>query len=96
MMAEEIERKVIELIVGERIRQDVKWGEQNHPDLYWLGILMEEVGEVAKAVIEKAANVREEKCAKEVVHLELVQVAAVAVAWLECIERSEQLDKEDE
>lgn len=42
-------------------------------------VLLEEVGEVARAVLESdAANV----------HQELVQVAAVAVAWLESHERA--------
>lgn len=38
--------------LNERRRQDAKWGEQNHNDYYWLGILTEEVGEAAKALIE--------------------------------------------
>jgi len=62
----------------ERNAQDKKWGEQNHTDLYWLGVLMEEVGEAAKALIEgKFAHAR----------VELVQCAAVCVAWIECIDR---------
>lgn len=64
---------VLLAVAGERARQDAKWGEQNHDDLYWLGILTEEVGEVARATIEGTAN-----------HAEIVQVAAVAVAWIEC------------
>jgi NTP pyrophosphatase (non-canonical NTP hydrolase) len=63
-------------IMEERKRQDDKWGEQNHPDLYWLGILMEEAGELAKDIIE-GKNPKKE----------LVQVAAVALAWLEAIDR---------
>ena len=65
----------------ERNAQDAKWGEQNHPNLLWLGILGEEFGEVSKALIEgdPIDHVREE----------LVQVAAVCVAWLECLERNE-------
>jgi len=60
----------------ERDRQDDKWGEQNHEDLYWLGILMEEVGEVSKALIDGAPLAASAK--------EVVEVAAVAVCWLEC------------
>lgn len=63
----------------ERQKQDEKWGEQNHGDLYWLGILVEEVGELSKEIIE-GRDCREE----------LVQTAAVAVAWLECIQRREE------
>jgi NTP pyrophosphatase (non-canonical NTP hydrolase) len=73
-------KKNIELLIdSERIAQDQKWREQNHNDLRWLAILMEEVGELSKEILEgksslKAAN-------------ELVQVAAVTIAWLEAIER---------
>jgi hypothetical protein len=65
-------------IQAERARQDKKWGSQNHDDLYWLGILMEEVGEVAQHVIEGRDPYNNH---------ELVEVAAVAVAWLEAINR---------
>ena len=69
---------VIVTIITERDRQDAKWGEQNHDDLYWLGILLEEVGETAKALIEfDSAKAREE----------LIHTVAVGVGWLECIER---------
>jgi len=63
----------------ERDRQDKKWGEQNHDDLYWLGILMEEVGEVAKAIIQHDH--------KEHIREEIIQTTAVAIAWLECMDR---------
>lgn len=64
------------LILNERKRQDRKWGIQDHSDLYWLGILMEEVGEVAKDLVELKDP-----------QVEVVQVAAVALAWLERKER---------
>ena len=68
--------KAVELIRLERSRQDAKWGEQRHMPLYWLAILMEEVGELAKVILENdALGMRHE----------LVHVAAVAVAWLECL-----------
>ena len=87
----------------ERRRQDRKWGEQNHPiavardihrhtdemkfwkrvndwrnrtgQLTWDGILLEEV-------YEALSEVDPEK-----IRAELVQVAAVAVAMIECIDR---------
>ncbi len=87
-------------VLEERLRQDRKWGEQNHPDRpdhasgpemagevehvgrwaleegpSWAAILLEEVGEA----------VAEEDTAK--LRAELVQVAAVAVAWIEAIDR---------
>lgn len=69
---------IFELIRAERERQDKKWGSQRHlPNYTWSAILTEENGEVAKATLEKdTANLKEE----------LVQVAAVAVAWLEALE----------
>jgi NTP pyrophosphatase (non-canonical NTP hydrolase) len=63
----------------ERNRQDYKWGEQNHPNLFWLSILAEEFGEIGKSINEKDfCNMKSE----------IVQTAAVCVAWLECLERN--------
>ena len=93
---------VLDLIRTERMRQDRKWGEQNHNDYYWLGILTEELGEAAKALIEGAITAyapedfpdKNVKCHyvrqrndTAALEKELVQVAAVAVAWLEAIRR---------
>lgn len=65
----------------ERDKQDQKWGEQNHDGFKWLAILGEEVGECNKAFLEgDLKNFREE----------LIQVAAVAVAIIESIDRAEQ------
>ncbi len=88
-------------VMNERISQDKKWGEQNHPDgtgrrcdesnaenrrlecekakaageLSWREVLAEEVAEVFAETDE--AKLR----------AELVQVAAVAVAWIEALDR---------
>lgn len=48
-------------------------------DAYRLGVLIEEVGEVGKAVHEEEGD--------EALYIELVQVAAVASAWAEGIYR---------
>jgi hypothetical protein len=105
-------------VSGERRRQDAKWGQQNHPDMWpeyadyyraeysvkadfwkqtntervlqanaagtpsdrnaaWDGVLLEEVYEALAE--EDAAKIR----------AELVQVAAVAVNWIEAIDRRE-------
>lgn len=73
--------EVLNEVASERARQDARWGEQNHEDLVWGAILGEEVGEVSQAMLEdrfgRGGNLREE----------LLQVAAVAVAWVECIDR---------
>lgn len=73
-------------IKDERERQDKKWGEQNHAPIEWCAILGEEVGEVNKAALEdhfshgkmNLKNYREE----------LIQVAAVAIAMIECLDRN--------
>jgi hypothetical protein len=93
--------RVLQAVLAERIRQDAKWGEQNHPDntgstfyakravaarrncqlaadagmTAWDLVLLEEVHE-ALAESDPAA-----------LRTELVQVAAVAVAWVEAIDR---------
>lgn len=71
--------KVDRLIHDERRRQDEKWGWPNaglagHDNDVKYRILGEEVGEVAHALNEQdIANL----------HEELIQVAAVCIAWLE-------------
>jgi hypothetical protein len=93
---------VLDDVLDERLRQEAKWGEQNHPDgteasdsrirfaekckqhcheearagtLTWLDILQEEVAE-ARAESDPSK-----------LRAELVQVAAVAVTWIEAIDR---------
>lgn len=79
---------VLDDIAAERRSQDQKWGpvEDNlHLVSNALGVLMEEVGEVAKAQMEDGFLSDE-------LRTELVQVAAVAAAWVELIDlRREEL-----
>ena len=65
-----------EEVKRERKRQIEKWGVQSHNAHEWLAILVEEVGEVAEAVVKE--NYRG-------MYDELVQIAAVAEAWHESI-----------
>lgn len=74
-------RDPLHLILLERKRQDEKWGEQNHDDNQWLKILLEEVLELIKALLPEGAG--QEGSAAE----EIVEVGAVALAWLESIGR---------
>lgn len=75
--------RVIEDVIAERIRQDTLWGEQNHEGFIWANLLGEELGEVCKAL-----NDHEFKgAARADIREELVQVAAVAVSWIECLDR---------
>lgn len=110
---------VLDEIVWERQRQDIKWGEQDHPDVdqvlmnrpggcsekrmaeqyeiptasrakylcelaaergetTWGHILVEEVAEAIEAATQESTQLLRE---------ELVQVATVAVAWVEAIDR---------
>jgi NTP pyrophosphatase (non-canonical NTP hydrolase) len=68
----------------ERAAQDERWGEQNHDPAMWLAILTEEIGEVAKEV----ADGRIQPFNDRAYHDELIQVAAVAVAAVESLNRS--------
>lgn len=65
----------------ERMKSDEKWGTQSipngtHSDYALVTILLEEVGEVARAVLERdEENLRDE----------LFDVMQVATAWLEAL-----------
>lgn len=75
--------QISNLIKDERERQNKKWGEQNHDDYRWLAILLEEVGELAEAVLHDEFGGH----AKGHTYIELIHVAAVAIQWLECMDR---------
>ena len=79
-----VRRHIVIDVDHERRMQDNKWGVQNHSPERWMAILMEETGEVAKAVLENSLLEYRK---------ELIQVAAVAVAMIECMERN--LTKEE-
>jgi NTP pyrophosphatase (non-canonical NTP hydrolase) len=74
----DVMRRVIIDVVLERESQDRKWGVQDHGPSKWGMILQEEVGEVAKAWLEDDIDGY---------RAELVQVAAVAIATIECFDR---------
>ncbi|HKZ40534.1 MAG TPA: hypothetical protein VJ044_06195 [Candidatus Hodarchaeales archaeon] len=71
-------------ILRERMLQDTKWGEQNHDPVMWSAILTEEVGEMCEA----ATKYRFDQGNVNQFREEVVQVAAVAVAILECLEQA--------
>lgn len=79
--------EVYALISAERDRQNAKWKRQeevwdDHPGVK-LAVLTEEIGEVAKALLE-APNADPERD-NEGLRKELVQVGAVCVAWLQAL-----------
>ena len=72
-------------VAAERGRQDAKWGaDRDYPHGMWALILGEEYGEACEAVLE----IDEFNPGPGLTELraELVQVAAVAVAWIEAID----------
>lgn len=71
---------IFKAIDDEREIQDVKWGEATNRGLdltVWLTVLTEEIGEVAQGIL---------KHRRDNLYVELTQVAAVAVAMLECLD----------
>ena len=49
----DMSREHLKEIETERLRQEAKWGPQNHSPEKWFTILGEEVGEVANAILEQ-------------------------------------------
>ena len=43
--------EILNEVMQERIRQNEKWGEQNHNPVEWISILLEEVGEASKEAL---------------------------------------------
>lgn len=81
--------QILQLVAEERIRQSIKHrgktaGDTIHPDIK-MSVLTEEVGEVAEHVCEAHAEggLTPERAAE--LKIELIQVAAVAVAWAESL-----------
>lgn len=69
------QQEILELIKAERDRQDAKWGKNSHNPVVWYLIAQEEMGEVNKGLL-KGDN-------WNAVQREIIQLAAVCVAWLE-------------
>lgn len=83
-----IQYEVISSVLEERTRQDKKWGEQNHSPEFWTGILGEEFGELAQAINETVFDNGSDKGGYENMRTEAIHVAAVAIGFLECLERN--------
>ena len=79
--------QVYKLIDQERDRQTAKWGEQRHDLIEWNAILMEEVGEASREILEQHFDTFYHPDSGRVdrIKKELTQVAAVAVQILEQI-----------
>lgn len=77
--------------LAERYRQDGKWGDIHNFDRRspeeWLTILAEEFGELAEGILERdAVNVRKE----------VTQVAAVALAIHESLQRRSMQERDND
>lgn len=97
--------KILNEIKAERKKQNEKWGEQNHKPIEWIAILVEEVGEASKEALDhyfsnptKLANGEltpvnsvEQKQRLINYRKEMIQVAAVAVQMIECLDRNNTL-----
>jgi NTP pyrophosphatase (non-canonical NTP hydrolase) len=70
-------------VLEERRRQDEKWGEQNHDPFAYLTVLGEEYGELCQCALHDRFG----GPAAEHIREEAVQVAAVALAIVECLDR---------
>lgn len=80
----------LQSVIAERQRQGEKWGQQDHDPTVWMGILGEEFGELCQAVNETHFNngpEEREKGGYENMRSEAVQVAAVAVSFIEALDR---------
>jgi NTP pyrophosphatase (non-canonical NTP hydrolase) len=84
---------IVEEVRFERRRQDDIWGQQNHDLAIWIMILTEEVGEAAKeacdATFPKEPDPWAGRRARIRYRQELIQVAAVAVAMIESLDRNQ-------
>ena len=83
-----LQSDIMQDILKERDRQDSKWGEQNHFPEKWSGILGEEFGELCQAINETVFDNGSDKGGYENMKTEAIHVAAVAVGFLECLERN--------
>jgi len=72
--------EVLQKVLDERVRQVLRWGQQNHRPERFLVILLEEVGEVARAFNDNEPRAN--------VVAETVQVAAVALAFAAAMVRN--------
>jgi hypothetical protein len=78
-MIKKKQRSIVYKIMRERERQNDKWGPpESRPGAPWLAILGEEYGEVCRASLGNpdAGDLKKE----------LIQVAAVAIAWIEALQ----------
>lgn len=85
------EYQAVEQMLSERRRQDRLFGQQNHDPAWWMVILGEEFGEMSQAVCDsrwKDVNTGLRDAVREA-----EQVAAVAIAFIQCMKRGKWADE---
>lgn len=77
-------------MIAEVNNQRQKWGEQNHDPSFYLNILMEEVGEASKEIVDATFAEGADNIQKHLTQYrtEMVQVAAVAISMIESYDRN--------
>jgi hypothetical protein len=88
--------RVLGEVGAERARQDERWGEQSHPPIAWIAILGEEFGDAAQAALNATWMSRSGFDDRQALRGELIQVAAVAVAAVESLDRGRATPQEPE
>ena len=91
MKETKLQKEIFREIVIERHRQEAIHGENSIVKKNPLGfesyaVLGEEVGEVGRALLDCSFDPNFPNTARNDLERELIQVAAVAVAWLEALE----------
>ena len=86
-----LQKEIFRKIAAERARQEEIHGENSIVRRDPLGfesyaVLGEEVGEVGRALLDSKFDPNFPETSREELKIELVQVAAVVVAWLEALE----------
>lgn len=89
--ADNLADDVYEAVKSERVCAHAKHGEGTTEGTdplapHWLAILSEEVGEVARAICEHTLGNEDYETTLQDMHGELVQVAAMALAWADSIQ----------
>ena len=80
------QERVREKVFAERWRQNVLWGQKHdirHDDRGWLLILLKQVGGLSQAILNGGNDISNQDT-----EVELVQAAAVMLAWLESREEA--------
>lgn len=91
-MSDEI--RIYNEIHVERVRQDDQWGESNHAPDVWALILAKHSGRFAADALDLIAAPGYEDQAPIVAEARqrAIKVAAICVAFVECLERGKWLD----